>query len=134
MQLSLSSLEVTKAKAAIAVIWNLPHVAKTKDARAKEARLDLLFWDDLDSAAEAMNVAFHCDRYLSSLSNEGVWRVNADQLSQVADCELEAAVMALRLMGAYRASGLWTTHDGEISNPLRIIPASAFTHLYPAGN
>ena len=80
----LSTVEITKARGAICVAWNLPHVAQTKKERAKEARLNLMLWDDLDSAAQAMTLAFLFDRHLTRSGHTGCWRVSATQLVEAA--------------------------------------------------
>lgn len=125
----LSTVEVATARAAICVAWNLPHAAQTRAERAKEARLDLLLWDDLDSAAQAMALAFLCERHLTRSDHTGCWRVSATQLVEAAGVEVEVATRGLALLGARREGDLWTTHNGEDQNPLVILPASAFTHL-----
>ena len=125
----LSTVEIAKCKAAIAVACNLPHSARTKRARARDASLDLLFWPDLHQAALAVDIASHLDNYLAPKGNCGVWRVSAKQVAETAQIDIAVAIMALRLLGAHREAGLWTTWDGEILNPLQVVPASAFTGL-----
>ena len=55
--------------------------------------------------------------------------VSATQLANAAEVDTAVAVMALRLLGAHREAGLWTTWDREIVNPLQVVPASLFTGL-----